>query len=272
MEEELEYIKRENESETLFNQLRNFEAGEEVGSKQLMETDPSRLKYLFWAHSRKASFDSPTKQLQETNKRRSSSLISNSNSLSSSNAPSQGSPRTVHHQRASALKESPDAMLINQPLLDGGKSDTDLVSSRNQTVPPSANDRKLSLGDNFFSRKHSLIPSPKLTIENTKEQIRRNSNGTYNNYTQFSKLNGLDKDPPVFACLPETGDVPRTSIINLDLVNDFKHEKPLSSKKYKPHFEMSFSPTISEENSSSDSLRNNKLDEMVTLIEFLKSE
>ena len=138
-------------------------------------------------------------------------------------------------------------------------------------------------------KKHSTVPSPKLTIENTKEQIRRNSNGHFENFHQFAKLNGIERRGSVFACLPETGDSVTDPKINLDFVTTFKMERPPRYRKYKTYFEKRLASTISEEGSSSQpssdsasssscylykekNSNKDKDDEMLTLIDFLKTD
>lgn len=65
--------------------------------------------------------------------------------------------------------------------------------------------------DNDKSKRYSHELSPKLTIENTNEQIRRNSVGTYSSLTDFAQQHHIDVNGRVFV------DKPQAPKINLDI-------------------------------------------------------
>ncbi|QEU61818.1 Ics2 [Kluyveromyces lactis] len=273
-----DHIQRENESENLFNQLRNYKISSENNSVSFDDdADSDRFKSVFLAHSRKSSIDSPTMQLRDFKKRRPSSLISGSSLTSNPVSVTQLSPRSTFHKRATAMTDSQEMVSVDDFTPKGRQSDMDIHDPDSgdylDDKRPTQSLRTLSLDDGSSETisKHSLVPSPKLTIENTKEQIRRNSNGHFENFHQFAKLNGLDRYNSVFANLPETGDNVSDSVINLDFVNDFKLQKPPRTKKYRPHFQQRLSTAISEETSSAESSPSRD-DEMMTLIDFLKAE
>ena len=61
------------------------------------------------------------------------------------------------------------------------------------------------------SKRYSHELSPKLTIENTNEQIRRNSVGTYSSLTDFAQQHHINVNGRIFV------DKPQTPKINLDI-------------------------------------------------------
>ncbi|KAG0671619.1 hypothetical protein C6P45_000110 [Maudiozyma exigua] len=65
--------------------------------------------------------------------------------------------------------------------------------------------------DNKIPHHYSHELSPKLTIENTNEQIRRNSVGTYSSLTDFAQKHHIDVNGRIFV------DKPQAPKINLDI-------------------------------------------------------
>lgn len=264
---------QESESEALFNHLRTFEMDKSFKGQENFSTKESpRLRNSFINNSRRASLESPTKFLQDSAKRRSS--VGSASILTQSPSDHlQLSPRSVPHRRASAVVD-----LATKDLEDINNS------IRASTFNSSGNQRKVlyrgslcegktaQLMSDFTEdpRRHSLLASPKLTIENTKEQLRRNSCGPYSSFSQFIEQNGLDRKDSIFAYLPETGDNIQQPIVNLNIVNEMKLGKPPISKKYNNNFTHQVSSTIDEEDST-ENLSAQDPDEVVSLIEFLSS-
>ncbi|CDO92485.1 unnamed protein product [Kluyveromyces dobzhanskii CBS 2104] len=276
------HIKQEHDSEHLFNHLRFCTLTSENNNSVKLDDDgtqKSKLMPAFLLHSRKSSVDSPTRKLQDVKKRRSSSLISGSSSSTIPSTTQQSSPRSYHHKRASAMTNSlemvsPDSLTLNDLNSD---SDTNIDGSNLRKGPKS--EERNQYDRNFFADDHASgakrnyydIPSPKLTIENTKEQIRRNSNGQFGTFQEFLELHGLQQDMSVFASLPETGDNVSNCIINLDHIHDFNPQVSPRRKMCKPHYGQRLSIAISEEDSSIDS-SSSRDDELLTLMDFLNSE
>ena len=65
--------------------------------------------------------------------------------------------------------------------------------------------------EDISSHSYTHELSPKLTIQNTNEQIRRNSVGTYSSLTDFVKQNHINVDGRIFV------DSPQAPKINLDI-------------------------------------------------------
>lgn len=290
-----EHVHFENESENLFNQLRSYRIGSQVDfhsnsdkESHYDEADLQGLRSAFLRSSRKSSLENPGRQLQEFKKRQSLSRMSTSSIVTPQMSP-QMSPRGTFHKRASAISDSQHTLLFDNSTFRLRKN----LTSESEFSACSGELPKLfkieTTGYCNTYKKHSTVPSPKLTIENTKEQIRRNSNGHFENFHQFAKLNGIERRGSVFACLPETGDSVTDPKINLDFVTTFKMERPPRYRKSKTYFEKRLASTISEEGSSSQpssdsssssscylykekNSNKDKDDEMLTLIDFLKTD
>ncbi|QLQ81875.1 hypothetical protein HG537_0G01290 [Torulaspora globosa] len=66
--------------------------------------------------------------------------------------------------------------------------------------------------------KNYVYQSPRNTIQDTNEQIKRNSSGRFGSLVEFAQHHQMDTTGKVFAHCAETGDVPQPTI-DLDLVN-----------------------------------------------------
>lgn len=70
--------------------------------------------------------------------------------------------------------------------------------------------------------KNYVYQSPRATILDTNEQIKRNSSGPFGSLLEFAQHHRMDTTRKVFAHCAETGDVPQPTI-DLDLVNSAEH-------------------------------------------------
>ncbi|QLL34758.1 hypothetical protein HG536_0H01330 [Torulaspora globosa] len=70
--------------------------------------------------------------------------------------------------------------------------------------------------------KNYVYQSPRNTILDTNEQIKRNSSGRFGSLVEFAQHHHMDTTGKVFAHCAETGDVPQPTI-DLDLVNSAQH-------------------------------------------------
>ncbi|CAI4058925.1 hypothetical protein N7582_001242 [Saccharomyces uvarum] len=91
----------------------------------------------------------------------------------------------------------------------------------------SSNSRKTSMASSILDREfHSSLDtsythqeSPKSTILNTNEQLRRNASGKFGNLEEFAIRNQINIKGKVFAHKPETGDILQP-LIDLDIGNE----------------------------------------------------
>ncbi|AMD20776.1 HDR033Cp [Eremothecium sinecaudum] len=186
----------ESQSEALFNHLKHFTID---SSHDPVDSQYSKLKSKFWSESRKSSQDSHMLSLLSSQRRSSVYSTGNPESTASSimSIASTGplGKRSIHRRSRDFI-----SLPIAMGLEDGNsktKSHVDETSGSTRV------------------RAENLLASLDAISKDTKEQIRRNSAGTFSSLLDFVEKNGVEAKRHVFAHCPETGDI-GNPVINLE--------------------------------------------------------
>ena len=103
----------------------------------------------------------------------------------------------------------------------------DFIDDYDSISNTTSNSRKTSMASSILDRElHSSLDtsythqeSPKSTILNTNEQLRRNVSGNFGNLEEFAIRNQINIKGKIFADKPETGDILQP-LIDLDIGNE----------------------------------------------------
>lgn len=197
-------------SEALFDKLRRYSFNRDSRSSNEDFGIFDMFKVSLNDKKRKSGENSPRKPLMVSERRDS---VLSSVSLGSKDTERSLNTKRPHHRRTSAMsldKTSQTAAYPKHPVA------RNVEPSHDQQIMHQ--EQKLRLGVNRGrSLGHSEPVSPHLTIENTNEQIRRNSDGYFQSMAFLKTRRGTNNAGPVFAGFPETGDV-SPSIIDLDTI------------------------------------------------------
>ena len=141
------------------------------------------------------------------------SLHSHSRSLSHEFAKSSGR-RKSYHRKSHAISFSRSCK-------------PDFIDEYDSNSSTSFNSRKTSLTSSFLDKDYNSSPdtsythqvSPKNTIINTNEQLRRNASGRFGSLKEFAEKNQINIEGKIFAHKAETGDILQP-LIDLDIDNE----------------------------------------------------
>lgn len=102
----------------------------------------------------------------------------------------------------------------------------DFIDGYDSNSSIGVNSRKTSLASSFLDKEYHSSPdtsythqmSPKNTIMNTNEQLRRNASGRFGSLKEFAEKNQINIEGKIFAHKVETGDILQP-LIDLDIDN-----------------------------------------------------
>ncbi|SMN20939.1 similar to Saccharomyces cerevisiae YBR157C ICS2 Protein of unknown function [Maudiozyma saulgeensis] len=123
-----------------------------------------------------------------------------------SNTPTKRTSNNNNQKKSLSVVVPNDIDDLN-PIFSPGFNEINTFTNTNNNNSNISSDEDEGVSSHSYT--HEL--SPKLTIQNTNEQIRRNSVGTYSSLTDFVKQNHINVDGRIFV------DKPQTPKIDLDI-------------------------------------------------------